>query len=736
MKAVKWLSVPADGGCPVIRKTFSLSAPVSGEIRVTGLGWFALRINGSRVSDDLFTPALTDYQHRDPAQFLYPLNDETTHRIYYLRYDISPFLKNGENRLALQLAPGWFYQPDRTAEGRVDFSDCLLGWFDANIRCADGSTVQICSDGTERYFPSEITRSSLFLGEVHDMQSVSAEGHAVIPVPAPDAVFEQQHCPSDRVIRAVIPKLLGTVAGRRIYDTGENISGRVRVTLSAGRSVVVRYAEELAEDGSLDPFSTGAEGRLSTGEPQFQTDRFTAGDCSASFAAQFVWHGFRYFDILGDAEDVSVEVIHTDAPVISSFDSSSPVMNWLYEAYIRTQQSNLHNCIPTDCPHRERLGYTGDGQITAKAAMLCLNMRETYRKWIRDILDCQDIISGHVQHTAPLMGGGGGPGGWGCAIIILPDEYDRHYNDPTLLGQCYPQMLRFLDYLQTRCEGGLLVREEDGGWCLGDWASADEMQLPPAYVNSCFYLNALQRMERICIRTGHPEDILQFRMQIVTVSSAIRSEFLDRTSGSFCGGIQGADAFAVWAGLDTDGSAFSNLTERYRNIACFDTGFLGTAILMKILTDRRETDLLYRLFTAEKGCSYSLLMRSGATTLWEYLKPDCGSHSHPMFGAPVQQFFEAFGGITQAADSVGYEKLVIAPQLPKEMTYCSISCELPCGTVSVDWKKQSNAIEFTVSIPNGAKFDWNGSSRILSAGTHNFTVPDETGSNSFNRRTL
>lgn len=162
---------------------------------------------------------------------------------------------------------------------------------------------------------------------------------------------------------------------------------------------------------------------------------------------------------------------------------------------------------------------------------------------------------------------------------------------------------------------------------------------------------------------------------------------------------------------------------QYRKADCFDTGFLGTAILMQMLAEHHETDLLYRLFTTEKDSSYSLLMRSGATTLWEYLKPRCGSHSHPMFGAPVRQLFEAFGGIGQADDSYGYEKLFIAPQLPEPLDFCSVSATLPCGTVSVGWKKQLNIIEFTVSIPISAEFDWHGVSRILSAGTHIFTVP-------------
>ena len=145
------------------------------------------------------------------------------------------------------------------------------------------------------------------------------------------------------------------------------------------------------------------------------------------------------------------------------------MLNWLYEAYIRTQLDNYHGCIPSDCPHRERLGYTGDGQLTAETAMLLLDTKELYRKWYQDILDSQGAETGHIPHTAPFLGGGGGPGGWGCAVYQVPLAWAKIYGDDSLLVQGYDAILRWFDYMDAHSEKGLVVREEEGGWCLGDW---------------------------------------------------------------------------------------------------------------------------------------------------------------------------------------------------------------------------------------------------------------------------
>lgn len=241
------------------------------------------------------------------------------------------------------------------------------------------------------------------------------------PGQAPDAEFCLQDFPADRIARTIKPTLIYEQANRRIYDCGENITGYpvLKTAAVTGNEIVVRYSEEYCEESAeLDFASAG-------GVEHMQQDRCICGDREFVFHPLFTWHGFRYFEVIEQAEVQCVEVIHANVSVISTLESSNDTLNWLYDAYIRSRLGNLHCGVPSDCPHRERLGYTGDGQLTCATAMLCLDMRQIYIKWMRDIVDGQDSSSGHVQHTAPFAGGGGGPGGWGgcyfCgAMAVLP----------------------------------------------------------------------------------------------------------------------------------------------------------------------------------------------------------------------------------------------------------------------------------------------------------------------------
>jgi len=721
--SAKPFAAPAALDAPIIERRFTLTDPRKGKIEITGLGYFVLYINGNRVSANLFTPALTDYAPRDMSHWNYPLFDTTTHRLFYLTYELTPYLKDGENRLEILLGNGWYRQPERIAEGNMSFGDRLLFMYAASFETGEGE-ITLLSDGSELARASHIVYNNLFIGEIWDSVILSCrQKEYPVEVLSPFwDILEEQTCPPDRVIRTVIPKYLGIADGRKLYDAGENLSGRVRIPVlgKAGASVTLRFAEELSPDRKLDFLSTGSNYICVSGKKQIQTDTCVSSGSPMDFAPEFTYHTFRYFDVEGEAGEPTVEVIHTDLPVISHFSCSDDTLNWLYQAYIRTQQDNIHGCIPSDCPHRERLGYTGDGQITAKACMLTLDAKGVYRKWITDILDCQDQKGGHIQHTAPLMGGGGGPGGWGCAVFILPHEFYRHYGDSALLMVCYPAMKKYLSYLEAHTENGLVTSEEKGGWCLGDWASAEEMQLPEAYVNSFYLADAYRRMAEIAPIVGHAEEAEYFRKKESFTKEAIVRTFCDRSSGSFCGGIQGADAYAVLGGFAPDRRTLDNLVSRYSSSPLFDTGFLGTAILINALFRSGKADLAYALLSSHAPQhSFGYMQDCGATTIWEYFTGAC-SHCHPMFGGCVSSFFEYLLGIGQANGSAGYVVLSVNPVFPKGLTHACGDVLLPCGKVTVSWKRLENKLTINLSLPCEASVF----GQSFSAGEHTIIKED------------
>ena len=654
MKKEHWICGGAGCEAPLFRRSFWLDKTErfqSARLEICGLGYFLFYINGKRISDQELMPAMTDYASVLGCETTYPVWEErSAHRCRYLSFDLLPYLKAGENVLAVRLGNGWYHQTERIAEGKFVFGLPKL-WFELTLTDADGRQEWIESDRQTLWHPGGLLKNNLFLGEVRDLRK-EPEGwqysgadlsgwKPAQPVHAPETLLEEQTCPPDRVIRKLYPVLIGEYDGRKIYDCRENIAGRVVLSClgKKGECITVRHAEELAADGTLDFESAG-------GSDQLQQDHYICDGRIQTLHPLFCWHGFRYFETEGPCEVLCAEVIHTDVAVTSSFSCSDPVLNWLYEAYIRTQLDNYHGCIPSDCPHRERLGYTGDGQLTAETAMLLLDAKELYRKWYQDILDSQGAETGHIPHTAPFLGGGGGPGGWGCAVYQVPLAWAKIYGDDSLLVQGYDAILRWFDYMDAHSEKGLVVREEEGGWCLGDWcfpASEEKEQLPEAFINTFYYLHGLQEMMQISEKMNNKLPI-RFAEREKNVKNAFLDAYFDPETGDFCEGRAAGNAYGLALGLG-DERTKKHLVEKYEALGRFDTGIFGTSMLLEQLFSIGAGDLAVRLLTNDsEAASFAHMKRNGATTLWERWDGR-ESHNHPMFGACVRLLFTQILGI-------------------------------------------------------------------------------------------
>ena len=654
MKKEHWICGGAGCEAPLFRRSFWMDKTErfqSARLEICGLGYFLFYINGKRISDQELMPAMTNYASVLGCETTYPVWEErSAHRCRYLSFDLLPYLKAGENVLAVRLGNGWYHQTERIAEGKFVFGLPKL-WFELTLTDADGRQEWIESDRQTLWHPGGLLKNNLFLGEVRDLRK-EPEGwqdpgtdlsgwKPAQPVHAPETLLEEQTCPPDRVIRKLYPILIGEHDGRKIYDCRENIAGRVVLSClgKKGECITVRHAEELAADGTLDFESAG-------GSDQLQQDHYICDGRIQTLHPLFCWHGFRYFETEGPCEVLCAEVIHTDVAVTSSFSCSDPVLNWLYEAYIRTQLDNYHGCIPADCPHRERLGYTGDGQLTAETAMLLLDTKELYRKWYQDILDSQGAETGHIPHTAPFLGGGGGPGGWGCAVYQVPLAWAKIYGDDSLLVQGYDAILRWFDYMDAHSEKGLVVREEEGGWCLGDWcfpASEEKEQLPEAFINTFYYLHGLQEMMQISEKMNNKLPI-RFAEREKNVKNAFLDAYFDPETGDFCEGRAAGNAYGLALGLG-DERTKKHLVEKYEALGRFDTGIFGTSMLLEQLFSIGAGDLAVRLLTNDsEAASFAHMKRNGATTLWERWDGR-ESHNHPMFGACVRLLFTEILGI-------------------------------------------------------------------------------------------
>ena len=699
----------------VLRGHFTANGVKKATLRVLGLGFFHCYINGARVGDDLYLPLSSEYEPRED----FPTEEQlSAFRIYVPEYDVSDLLRDGENVIAIHFGGGWYTFEQSIRRQKKKYGDPKAIW----RIFGEGATgdFDFCSSTQDKLGKSFVTDFRFDRFEVHDYTKAppgmfnigfrDADWENATLARPLDTEYCFSDCPADGVASSLPVCVVSKQENATVYDCGRNISGTPVLHLQGKRGQTVRVilSEELNGNGDIDP--------------KFSHKQEFVCVCDGSerlVRALFTWFGFRYLRVEGEATLPLVEFIHTKVSRISDFSCDNDTLNWIHSAFLTTQLANMHAGIPSDCPHIERRGYTGDGHLACRAAMKMLDTEAFYRKWLQDIADSQDKLTGHIQNTAPYTHSGGGLGGWGCAIVEMPWQFYLHYGDTAPLAAYYPNMLRYFDYLELHSANGLVVSDKAGEWCLGEWANPSPVILPAPFVNTYFYVRALQHMVEIAKLTGHEQDIPLFEARIATRKAAIEHAYLNTWDGNFFGCLQAGNAFALDLGLG-DERTYQNLLAYYEGLGEFDTGIFGTELLIRLLFERGNGELAVRLLTSEKAHSFTEMKRRGATTLWEHF-PDSyrdRSHSHPMFGAVVSHLYDYLLGIRQ--EGAGYDHPVIAPVLVPQINTLSGHRTLKTGRLCVAYKKGDGRVCFEIDIPKGQKADFlfDGQCHPLFSGKH------------------
>ena len=705
----------------VLRGRFTAKKGEKVTLNILGLGFFKCYINGVCIDPDTFLPLSSDYQSgADPVEEVI-----SGHRVYVPSFDISEHVRDGENTIAIHYGGGWYTYKWR-----------CFGLPKAIYRIIAGDREYV-SDESCRVGKSFVNGYMFSTHECHDYTEFapcfgadfddSSWENAVL-TEALETEYCDTECPADALAEVRTPMKVGE---GKVYDCGENTTGYpvIKINAPKGETVTVLFSEEITEDGKLDPehmhnqkFAIVSDGTGATVQPEF------------------TWFGFRYFEIVGDAEPVSVKVVYAAVPVNSTFECDNEALNWAYKTFLHTMLTNMHTGHPSDCPHLERRGYTGDGQITCHAVLSAFGAKEFYTKWLQDIGDCQDVLSGHIQYTAPYIRSGGGPGGWGCAIVEVPYQMYRHYGDKSVLEKYYGNMRRYIDYLEAHSEYGLVTSDKKGEWCLGDWCgpvilypelnisssahSSQQILIPAALVNTYYMVKSLDKMIEIARIIGKDEDIAEYEEKATQRRGVIRAAYFNTFDGNFMLNAQGANAFAVDIGVGTQ-RTYDNMISYYKKLGHYDTGILGTEVLTRVLFEKGESELAVDILTGNGDQGFEHWRRNGATTLHEYWdSTKSRSHNHPMFGSPIAYFFEYLLGIRQPKGGAGYKDIVIDPRAVSKFGYMSGSMETPQGTVAVSYRKNGSAVDFKIIIPAGvnAVFTYADKEYVLNAGENNFTV--------------
>ncbi|WP_426502346.1 family 78 glycoside hydrolase catalytic domain [Dactylosporangium sp. McL0621] len=686
-----------------LRRSFELDRPpVRARLYATARGIYEPRLNGARVGDRELAPGWTEY-HR---------------RLQYQTYDVTGHLRPGPNVLAAVVADGWWsgyvgFDPRRAARHYGDDPAFLAQLV---VEYADGSRQVVATDAAWTEGPGAIAGADLLMGQI-----VDARRHVPgwdEPGPAdgfrPVAVLDAEPGPlvaePDHPVRVTEQLPAATVEcrgpGRYIADFGQNLVGRVRLTLRgapAGQRVTVRHAEMLA----------GGELYTANLRRAAATDVYVAaGDPVEVFEPRFTTHGFRYAEIDGHPGDVVAQVLHNDTPFTGRFECSDPVTNRLYDN-IRWGQRGNFVAVPTDCPQRdERLGWLADAQIFAPTAGRNADVAAFFARWMRDVVDGQDD-GGAFRDVAPVvtLGREAAPA-WGDAGVIIPWYLWRTYGDRQALAHAYPAMKAWIAHVR-RHNPDLRWRRRAGS-NYGDWLQIGA-DTPREVLATAYFARSTAIVADAAAVLGHAAEAAEHRALHTAIRQAFASSYV-RADGTVAGETQTAYLLALGFGLlpeDLVAAAAGHLAaDIERRGHRLTTGFVGVPLLGPVLTEHGRPDLAYALLHQDAFPSWGYSIRHGATTIWErwdgwtehdgFQAGAMNSFNHYSLGSIGDWLFGRVAGIDQAPGSVAYRELLLRPTPGGRLTWARAEQDTARGRVACGWAVTDDRITVTATVPPGS----------------------------------
>lgn len=680
------------------RKRIHLSSQVKkARAYISGLGYYELYINGKKVGDHVLSPNHTNYDRRQsPVDFDEQGVGNMSTRVLYETWDITSFLQHGENIFGVCLGNGWYFQNERKEDLPYSYdTPRFIAQFE--VEFVDGTRKRILSDGSWEAFFGPILHNGIYSGEIYDARLeeenwndigfTKSNWEKAKVVRPPEGRLIAQMSPPDRVTRTIKPISM-TIPEEGIYryDIGEMISGwaKLKVTGPRGTVITMKFIEE-------------------AGPSYGQTDTYILkGNGSEVWEPRFTWHAFRYIEVSSPVplthDNITGVVVNTDVNSAGSFQSSNELFNKLLENYLRTQLGNMHGGIPSDCPHRERRGYTGDGQIAARAAIFNFDMASFYTKWMNDLKDAQNTTTGYIPNTVPYQSGGGGTA-WGSAYIIITWYMYLYYGDVTILEQHYSGMKKWIGYLTHLTDRSGILNEEK----LGEWVPPDVTEIPPSLVSTAYYYYDLKLMSEIACVLKKTEDSRYFKDLANLTKEAFNKKYYQENNKSYSIGRQGANVFTLGFGLVPENRIREVFKSLVRNIESntdehFDTGMMGTPLALDVLTRYGRVDLAYSMMNQHDYPGFGYAIDRGATTIWETWRGDA-SHSHPMFGSVCQWFYQALAGINPDPERPGFKHIIIKPQPVGSLKYVKATYASVYGNIESGWKWEGNDLVLNLAIP-------------------------------------
>ncbi len=726
---------------PMFRKEFELTGAKSAELTICGLGFYELFVNGNRITKGLLSPYISN-----PDDIL-----------YYDNYDLMPYLTDGKNVIGVILGNGmlncpggaiWDFEKVRyrsapklaltfeaTTEGEkleftaadgfkwapsaIIFDDLRAGeFYDANLEQIGWNTVDFDDSAWKATIPAETPRGECRITDIDSIKTRCELTAASIK----RGGISQNHERYQPKFTDLTPEQfldyteLSPNEEGFIYDFGVNAAGIFRLNIKnarPGQRICIQFAEKLSKDGGLDMRGMDFLPRAY----DFRLIYICKGGDEV-WEPCFTYFGCRYALLMGvdeaqaTPELLTYVVMNTELREIAEFNCSDEIANKLWKATLTSDYANFYH-FPTDCPHREKNGWTADAALSAEQMLLALTPERNYREWLNNIRKAM-LEDGRLPGIIPTGGWGfewGNGPAWDIVLTELPYQTWKYRGDTQILRDNATAILRYINYITTRRDERGLIHIGLGDWCPAARAGGGLYQAPLEFTDTVICIDICKKAAKIFEVLGMDAQMKFAKSVGDEFMTAARKYLIDKSTLTAYGRCQTTQAMAIYYGIFTDAEkpeAFKKLVEIIENNGEFTyCGVLGLRVIFHVLSEFGRTDLAFKMITRPEFPSYGYMMLTADdTALWEQHRRDDDlptSRNHHFHGDIISWFMQNLVGINVNPYLDSPNDVRFAPKFIDALDHASGSHVTPSGKVSAEWHRDGEDILYTVTVPEGIK---------------------------------
>jgi alpha-L-rhamnosidase len=701
----QWIAQTTDinaAAAPLLRRAFVLDGKIErARVYICGLGYYELHINGAKIGDHVLDPGYTRYDKR----------------ALYVTYDVTKALRKGPNTIGVILGNGWYNVQTRAVWGfdHAPWRAAPKLLLELDVRLADGREEVIASDGQWKAGPGPIIFDSIYGGENYDARleipgwDTAAFGDsawlAAAIAPPPGGRLAAQMMPPIKVERMLAPKKVSEPKpGVYVYDFGQNLAGfaQLKIAGPAGTKVTMKYGERLTAEGLVDQAIIAQHVKRMDSKQQFQTDNYIlSGHGVETWHSRFDYDGFQYVEVRGapgplGPENLAACFIHSAVAPAGQFECSDSLINRIWAAGRWSYLSNLQG-IPTDCPHREKNGWTGDAQLAAEQGLFNYDPAPVYSKWIDDLCD-EQRPDGELPGIVPTGGWGydwGNGPAWDSALLLVPYYLYVYEGDGRVLTSHYEHFRRYVDFLTGKAREGIV------NWGLNDWAPA-KTETPGDITSTAYYYGDIRVLAQAAKLAGDEAQAAKYSQLAGKVKEQFNRKFFHADSESYGNGSQTSLSCALCQDLVQPQDRAAVLSNLVANIEAhdnhIDTGILGAKCLLTALSENGRADVAWKIASQRTAPSWGWWISQGATTLWEQWNGD-DSRNHIMYGDILAWFYKTLAGINPDPAAPGFKHFILKPRVVGGMTWVRSYHDCPFGRIQANWRLDGKSLILDATIP-------------------------------------